>query len=354
MIVKILFQITGYVYNKKQMIMNKLSIFTLKALRKIYAKTFLVKPLAKPECVQDADIASRLIYDKLMSDKPCMIARFGSTELYITLNYLGIHNNNKKSIFKYIKGQELDWWWNDDRLLNMEQASGFFPKTVEKIEQFCELMINDMKEVDILGSWLSDERYFDDNLKNASFVHLLLLEPYYSKTNPWTKALENKKVLVVHPFAELIEKQYMENRTKLFDNQDILPLFQLQTIKAVQSLGGVSNGFGDWFEALDWMKQEINKRDYDICLIGSGAYGFPLAAYVKRKGKKAVHLGGALQLLFGIKGNRWLNPNYALGWNLPQGYYLSLMNEYWIRPSEQLKSQHMNKVKKMEDGGPYW
>lgn len=32
--------------------------------------------------------------------------------------------------------------------------------------------------------------------------------------------------------------------------------------------------------------------DYDICLIGYSAYGFPLAAHAKRKGKKAVHLGG--------------------------------------------------------------
>lgn len=46
----------------------------------------------------------------------------------------------------------------------------------------------------------------------------------------------------------------------------------------------------------------MDKIDYDICLIGCGAYGFPLAAHAKRKGKKAVHLGGALQLLFGIKG----------------------------------------------------
>lgn len=50
------------------------------------------------------------------------------------------------------------------------------------------------------------------------------------------------------------------------------------------------------------MQDEISKEDYDICLIGCGAYGFSLAAYVKRCGKQAIHMGGALQLLFGIKG----------------------------------------------------
>jgi hypothetical protein len=263
---------------------------------------------------------------------------------------LGVHKKGKKSILKYIKRQELDWWWNKNLLQKMEQWSGFFPPTIEKIEQFCELMLDDMKEVDILGSWQPHERRFDDKLKNVPFIHLLLLEPYYSKKDPWTKALENKKILIVHPFSELIEKQYGENRTKLFDNPDILPLFQLQTITAVQSLGGVLNGFKDWFEALDWMKQEIDKRDYDICLIGCGAYGFPLAAHVKRKGKKVVHLGGALQLLFGIKGKRWENPNYSL----PYGFYTSMMNEYWVKPSEQLKYQHTNRITNLEGDGCYW
>ena len=73
-----------------------------------------------------------------------------------------------------------------------------------------------------------------------------------------------------------------------------MPDFDLITIKAVQSLGG-GEQFQSWFDALDWMKAEIDKHDYDICLIGCGAYGFPLAAHVKRLGKKAFHLGGALQ-----------------------------------------------------------
>lgn len=52
--------------------------------------------------------------------------------------------------------------------------------------------------------------------------------------------------------------------------------------------------------------------DYDIVLLGCGAYGFPLAAYAKRRGKQAIHMGGSLQLLFGIKGKRWEDQNYAI------------------------------------------
>ena len=55
------------------------------------------------------------------------------------------------------------------------------------------------------------------------------------------------------------------------------------------------------------MENEIDKHDYEVCLIGCGAYGLPLAAHVKKQGKKAIHIGGALQLLFGIMGKRWID-----------------------------------------------
>ena len=50
------------------------------------------------------------------------------------------------------------------------------------------------------------------------------------------------------------------------------------------------------------MKSQMDQTDYDIALIGCGAYGFPLAAHAKRMGKQAIHMGGSLQLLFGIRG----------------------------------------------------
>ena len=77
-----------------------------------------------------------------------------------------------------------------------------------------------------------------------------------------------------------------------------------------------------------------------VGLFGCGAYGMPLAAYCKEIGKKAVHLGGATQLLFGIKGKRWDCYDYIS----------SLYNEYWVRPSEQEKPKNANKI----ESACYW
>lgn len=329
--------------------MNKFSIYTLKALRKLYAKcvhTYQLPTLPKEE---DPDKASDMIYDLLSSDKPCMIARFGSTELSTMINFLGVQRG-KKNILKYIKGEGLDWWWNPNMMEQMQRWSGFFPPTQDKIEQFCRLMLEDAKEVDILGSWVSGEFYLKEQLRASTLVHLRLLEPFWSN-NPWSRILEDKKVVVVHPFAEAIASQY-ENRKCLFSNPDVLPEFKnLRTVKAIQSLGGENYNFQDWFDALEWMKGEISKEDFDICLIGCGAYGFPLAAHVKRQGKKAIHLGGALQLLFGIRGKRWEDPNYGVKeWGIPYGSYSSLMNEYWVRPGNSGRPKNAEQV----EGGCYW
>jgi len=101
--------------------------------------------------------------------------------------------------------------------------------------------------------------------------------------------------------AESIKKQYAEKRSLLFASPDVLPEFRLETLKAVQSIAGSKVAFDTWFDAYDDMCGEIEKIDFDVCLVGAGAYGLPLASFAKRLGKKAIHMGGITQILFGIK-----------------------------------------------------
>lgn len=326
--------------------MNSLSIFTLKSLRKLYSKTFGGYQLPPLQREEDPDKASEMIYNLLSDDKPCMIARFGSTEMSAIINYLGV-NSQQHSIWKFIQGKQPEWWWNKNIMNQMQQWSGFFPPTPENMQRFGEMMIEDAKEVDILGSWLQQEIYITNNILQLKKVGILLLEPFWSE-QPWSRVLKDKKILVIHPFAQTIERQY-KKRELLFKNPNILPQFKLTTIKAVQSLGG-SDQFNNWFEALDWMKEEMDKVDYDICLIGCGAYGFPLAAHAKRKGKKAVHLGGSLQLLFGIRGKRWEDPNYGIKTLKRKGAYPNLINEHWCKPNNSEKPSTAANV----EGECYW
>ena len=195
--------------------------------------------------------------------------------------------------------------------------------------------------MDVLVSWRVEELFFCDWIRKKQTIRKKTMDTFYAQEVPWTAALEGKSILVVHPFAETIEEQYIYKRKNLFKNERILPEFSdLQTIKAVQSIAGEPVDFSDWFAALDYMKNEINKKVFDVALIGCGAYGLPLAAHVKRMGRKAVHMGGVLQFLFGIKGKRYIeNPQSS-----------SYINSYFVSPPDSDKPQNCNIV----EGGCYW
>jgi len=321
----------------------KIYYFILRVLRKIYYVFFLnEKKLFEdtPDVISDADIASEKIYDLLVSDKPCMITRFGANEASILSNYIAI-NGRYRSAWNFIRSKSPAWWWDKNTIRDLHVESGFFPTKKSLLEEYCKLALLDIPQIDILGAWQNNTSYFDDKFSNHIKVKLNLLEPYFSNA-PWSRALEGKKVLVIHPFQKSIEQQY-EKRKLLFKN-NLLPNFELKTIKAVQTLAHEKSEFKTWFEALDSMKQQMDKIDYDIALIGCGAYGFNLAAHAKRMGKKSFHLGGALQVLFGILGKRYENPKHR------DGFYLKLFNEHWTRPTNEEKPQNS----KLVENDCYW
>ncbi len=321
----------------------------IKGCRKVYRK--LMRPqFPLPQCELDRTEANRLIHNLLISPEPCMVSRFGSIEIGVIANYLTIHERISMfaKCYNYVTGNVGLPWWDKLYLKSMRNNMGVFPETIDILEKFVERYLHDITHIDLLGSFNYAERFMPLR-EDVINVHLECLYPFFVD-NPWTKALKGKKVLVVHPFVESIQMQY-QRREKIFENKDIWPDFDLKLIRAVQSNAGNDVPFKDWFEALKWMEDEMTKVDFDICILGCGAYGLPLAATVKRMGKKAIHMGGGSQLLFGIKGKRWDNDSYH--WkNLPQLYtnYSSLYNEYWIRPSQ----NETPKAAKNVEGACYW
>lgn len=289
--------------------------------------------LDKPGVLISPTEANQLLSKYLRGNSPTMIARFGAFEIGIAKSIFT--PPNLQNIIRFLNGEISAIGYNKRLAVSFCNNAGFFPNKKLLIEQFSHLLVQDMIECDILGSWQPAEKFFSIQLESCKKISVKDLEPFHH-VNPWTKALEGKKVLVIHPYEDSIRHQW-EIRDKLFPTRDYLPEFNLQIIKAVQSIAGTKSNFDTWFDALEYMKDEINKRDFDIALIGCGAYGFHLAAHVKRLGKKAVHLGGVLQILFGIMGKRW------------EGKY-PFVNEYWIRP---LPSDMVQNSKSIENGC-YW
>jgi hypothetical protein len=223
----------------------------------------------------------------------------------------------------------------------MSLNAGFFPVTNETLDGFSEEYLEAVRELDAIGVWFNrgENDLVREFCPRADLIPLMSLEPYYHN-DPWSMELAGKRVLVVHPFADSIVENYGQRRRLLFEDPRVLPDFELSVLKAVQSIGGEHVEYASWFDALSYMKSEMEAVDFDVCIIGAGAYGLPLAAHAKRMGKVAVHLGGATQILFGIRGRRWDDHRIIS----------KLYNEHWTHPKPWETPGRSNRV----EGGAYW
>ena len=216
--------------------------------------------------------------------------------------------------------------------------AGVFPDTDKVLDEFFELYHASIESMDIAASWIANDKTFINTINpNTKFVALRSLEPYYH-TNPWSSILKGQDVVVVSPFSETVNSQY-KKRELIWENKEVLPEFNLMTVQSPY----ISLGQGEevnWVSALNRMYDEILLKKPNIVLVGAGAYSLPLISELKSEGISGVHLGGANQILFGIKGRRWDDHEVI------SGFY----NEHWVRPGDKEVPTDNDRI----EDGCYW
>ncbi|MFZ4116161.1 MAG: hypothetical protein ACOYK6_05495 [Chthoniobacterales bacterium] len=267
--------------------------------------------------------SNRIIGAAIANRRPYLVGRMGWTEGY-TIGQLLSHGKTPATLRE-----------------KLHFHSGVFPPTEKELRFFSDSYLRAASAADMLGllqfpleGWLL-KKY----APHAATVDLGSLEPYFSE-EPWSFHLQGLTVLVVHPFAASIQKQYASVRQELFANPKVLPEFELKVIQAPQTITDNPKEYASWTETLKSLEQKITRESFDVAIIGCGAYGLPLGAFVKSIGKIGIHLGGAAQLLFGIAGTRWLNN--------PQ--FKHLITPAWCRPL--LEEQPLGWEK--NENGCYW
>lgn len=281
------------------------------------------------------EAASRELAERIIAGQPLAVGRIGLFEMAAMRMYE----------FEIKKKYPLV-------MNNIYNCAGFFPNDINLGDQFLLVMKDSLKEMDMLAPFHQFcENYFINYYAKKDLI-LSMNEGLFEicqLENVWTKALKGKKVLVISPFTKTIRQQY-ERREFLFPGKEILPEFgELLTYQSLMTVGDMKDDrFLTWFDALEYMKQEILLMDFDIALLGCGAYGFPLAAEIRKAGKQAVHMGGILQILFGIMGKRWDGTRTGGAPHIREDiakYY----NEQWTYPIEE-RPKEASKV----EYGPYW
>jgi len=186
-------------------------------------------------------------------------------------------------------------------------------------------------------------------LKRLSFSGaqcvLRALEPYYWPVEErWTGALDGQKVCVVSSFTDTIRRQ-LEKGDGIWPSGAVWPVAEWSFVKTgyAPSLALGRAGWEcdaeSWETCVDYVVSEVLKTGARVAIIGCGGLAMVIAARLKAAGKICIVMGGATQVLFGIKGRRW------------EGHQISgFWNSEWVGPSASETPAGASEVER----GCYW
>lgn len=263
--------------------------------------------------------ANRLIYDGLVGDKPFAVGRTGFGEignLCCAQNEIYFYSK----VHYYVKPSYV----GNVRLYRENNG----------LQRYRSILNEAMSSVDCIGTYL--EMFMCDailemvqNINSIPIFNMDILQTLGIERDHWTKALANKRVLIVSPFYKEIEEQYQKRDLLWPDGR--IPEFDLECDPSIWIRDN-----GGFFRSFEVLSDRVLSRDFDIALLSCGSLGLPMSAAIKKSGRKAVQMGSMLHVLFGLKGKRWDN--------------MGIYNEYWVRPGDDTKPTYFKDI----DGATYW
>jgi hypothetical protein len=288
-------------------------------------------------------IGARWIRDKVRSGAPFLAGKLGTSELDILYFYMGYRLPSTLTDRKLAYPMSMR--------KNICVNAGVFPATDASLDEWSAYMLSDvLPSLDCVAKWnpanpLEEEGVLRRTCPAAFRCKLRSLEPYYEEAveDRWSVALP-ARVAVVSPFASSIVRQWArredvwKHRTLWNARTDLFPV----RCGYNPILAGSENAWDvpTWREAVAKMVEAVVDTGATVALIGCGALSLPIGAELKRRGVSAIHTGGATQILFGIKGRRWLTHSVIS----------TFFNEAWVLPSaEEVPSQAV-----VVEGGCYW
>jgi hypothetical protein len=294
---------------------------------------------------QSSICVKETIASALQEQKGCLIGRWGTIEFEMVLRALDYSTKSFDKMRSYV----------------LERNAGVFPCQSDiGVNVWREAYVKAIQNANVLATgWYvpikqSEQRFLEYIKWNGKQILLRGIEPYY--VNPehrWTTLLQGKRVCVVTSFTETAKKQIEKGSNAIWGvkGESLWPSgvewSWVQTGYAPVLAQGKctwSEVSGEdiscWQEAVKYMVDEVMKTNAEIVLIGCGGLGMIVGAELKSKGKVCIVMGGATQVLFGIKGRRWETHDFIS----------KLWNEEWVFPSD---DETPGGAKEVEQGC-YW
>jgi hypothetical protein len=255
------------------------------------------------------EAGAKLIYacleEALQTKRGCLLGRNGTIEMQAIHSHIHSVDGIPKGIAQ-----------------KLELHAGIFPSTPASVNAWAIEYLAAIRSINtepIVAGWYPPTREMEHRMlaqfsPSSPQIPLRSLEPYYvSPEKRWTNLLAGKRVCVVSSFAETARAQVLERR-RIWkaDADSLLPaetdwIFVQTGYSPILAHGRAEWPVDceDWQEAVAYMEKSVAEHAPDLCIIGCGGLGMILGARCKKLGIPTIVLGGATQVLFGIKGQRW-------------------------------------------------
>jgi hypothetical protein len=274
------------------------------------------------------------IASAIRADEPFMVGRLGGVEslavAYALRRRLWTHNRSE---------------WTAKLRKDLALGPGAVSRSDSELDRFALQYLSAAGSSDVLvvGRFAPHVIRFTPLLEREDLriADSGALEPYTAMrcgVPSWTAALAGKRVLIVHSFERSIREQ-SERRASVRGVADFLPAFDLHVVRPLDTFAGYGSA-RTWQADLASLTADIAKQSFDVAIVGAGGYGLPAASFIKGMGKTVIHLAGATQLLFGIRGARWDD----------DPAYREFIDATWVRPHA---SERPAKAELVESGC-YW
>ncbi len=304
--------------------------------------------------VEDAPSIRDRVAAVLSSERPAFLGRIGGSDTDVVLSYAALRDGG---------GAEAAWDYLRGKAALVKRYNGFYDRDGgrEQLEAYAETVIAAQvgsAQAFLVGPYLlsrffpqtinpqfkedygpfdAAHRFLIDRLDRAHAACSLYPYTFVENIDPrgddlfalFSKVLAGKRVLIVSPFTDSFKTNFPRRDAVLkgYRFPDFAPLYCTTPI-TYDGLPSHLYPHRNWSETLDALKSEISGYDFDVALLSCGSYASPLGVHIaETMGRKAVYVGGVLQLLFGVIGRRYRNP-----------YFLQHLNaDALIEPVERAK-----------------
>ena len=237
----------------------------------------------------------------------------------------------------------------------LELHAGIWPSDKKSLDNWVFQMLEAIRLCDVLvAGWyeplkVPEEKLLQKTNMIAPRIPLRSLEPYYVPPEErWTQCLAGQRVAVISSFTKTIKEQ-LDKRELIWpvETDSILPanvewvFVRTGYVPALaQGVAGWPSDIPSWDVAVLSVVKQVIESKASIAIIGCGGLGMIIGCELKKRGIIAIVLGGATQVLFGMKGNRWSTHSIIS----------QLWNEAWVYP----KPTETPRGASLIEGACYW